>query len=194
MCAGSLLVLRKDKRKGAKWCCLGSGDLIIYVVNNIWEFDKCRIDSLDEHFDMQDDVWMEWYLLWVDGMIKAHLLHPNFQCLARACSRAQKKREVSCCLQHARVEGASAAPKRAASSTTLLFFFHARNSFSLSSSSLSFFFPLSFFFFSLLLFPLFFLSPLFFFFSCFCALRANIFRMTILLAHSKGLEKAFQMI
>jgi len=31
--------------------------------------------------------------------------------------------------------------------------------------------------------------------SCFCALRANIFfRMTILLAHSKGLEKAFQMI
>ena len=100
MCAGSLLVLRKDKRKGAKWCCLGSGDLIIYVVNNIWEFDKCRIDSLDEHFDMQDDVWMEWYLLWVDGMIKAHLLHPNFRRCALpsywARGRKKKKSHATC--------------------------------------------------------------------------------------------------
>ena len=76
---------------------LGSGDLIIYVLNNIWEFDKCRIDSLDEHFDMQDDVWMEWYLLWVDGMIKTHLLHPNFRrcALPSYWARGREKKKES---------------------------------------------------------------------------------------------------
>ena len=132
-----------------RWCCLGSGDLIIYVLNNIWEFDKCRIDSLDEHFDMQDDVWMEWYLLWVNGewYDQGASFAPKFSMFgAGLLARAKKKRSVvllaarkgwrrkrrtqACCKQH----------------DTSLFFSRAE------------------LLFSLLLFPLFFLSPLFFFF------------------------------